>query len=211
MCTTGTPMAEVCNGIDDDCASGVDNGPVASLCPPPSQVAGVMCNGAAGCSMLGCNSGFANVNGTYGDGCECGLGSGGDICGSAFSLGSLGVGGSASATGVVVPGAAMGRWYRVDFPPAAGGPGGGTPRITVSPSGFTFSATSSCGGAGISCGTGGATATSTNDLQFTDSSFAGETWATRDRGWPSSVYVHVTRATSATTCAAATFTITATR
>jgi hypothetical protein len=210
MCTTGTPMAEVCNGIDDDCVGGVDNGMASTICPSAPNTSGLMCNGASGCSITGCAGNFANIDGTYSNGCECALGSGGALCTSATNLGTISTGGSMSAVGVVAPGS-MGRWFRVDFPPLASGNRGGTPRITVSPAPtFQFNVATACsGGTSIVCGMEGGFATSRADMQFWDQSFAGETFSTTPSTWPSTVYVQVTRATPATDCS--TFTLTVTR
>jgi hypothetical protein len=209
MCTMGTPMAEICNGVDDDCMSGVDNGPLSSLCPSPPQVSGVMCNGISLCSLTGCNPGFGDVDHVYTNGCECTMGLGGTNCASAYSVGSITAGVTRPFTGALLPGGSS--WFSADFGTApAGSPAPGRPRISVSPaSDFRINVMrGTCGGAALTCRTEGGSSATTTDFEFYDMSGSGESWASRGVPWVGVVYVQVTRTSSPANCAQATFTVT---
>jgi hypothetical protein len=60
---------EICNGIDDDCTNGADQGDPLSLCPPVAQGTPACLSGS--CVVASCNFNRFDVNEVYGDGCEC--------------------------------------------------------------------------------------------------------------------------------------------
>ena len=60
---------EICNGIDDNCNGDIDEGDPIILCPLPPNVATTTCNDG-NCEINSCNSGYADCNGDYSDGCE---------------------------------------------------------------------------------------------------------------------------------------------
>lgn len=68
----GTPDAppgtEVCDGADNDGDQFVDEGGD-ELCSAPNAM--TMCNGLGGCRIEACLPAFADVDGQYGNGCEC--------------------------------------------------------------------------------------------------------------------------------------------
>jgi len=59
---------EICNGLDDNCVGGVDEG---TLCPLTANVTATACAGINGCIITGCNTGFGDLDGIYENGCEC--------------------------------------------------------------------------------------------------------------------------------------------
>jgi len=83
-------IAEICDGNDNDCSGVADDASATSMCGSPDNATPV-CSGA--CS-LSCNSTHTNLNGLFGDGCECALDSqdvanNGNGCASAISLGNI--------------------------------------------------------------------------------------------------------------------------
>ena len=88
-----TPVSEVCNGLDDDCDGATDlaDEPANVLCPPVSN--GTVDCVAATCVVAGCSPNWSDVNGNFGDGCECQSNplpaTAGATCAGAISLGSL--------------------------------------------------------------------------------------------------------------------------
>jgi len=69
-CTPGTPTAEVCNGIDDDCNGTIDG--------PGSEVSCSRANATPACSggvcvIASCNAGFGDCDGINANGCEVNL------------------------------------------------------------------------------------------------------------------------------------------
>ena len=105
--------AEICNGTDDNCNGTADDGPAAILCQSVPNAAGVC---QAGACVAQCTGKNFNVDGQYGNGCECqadsNYGGVGIACVGAQDLGSLGDGGSSvQKGGNIMPGEA-GDWYR---------------------------------------------------------------------------------------------------
>lgn len=154
---------------------------------------------SSSCAVAACDAGWFNVDGVHPNGCEC-LDGGHNSCGSATSVGSLGIGGSTERTGRIV--SAGEDWYVVSFPPA-GNYGGGSPRVQLvgGTSDYRFDVFSGCGGGSFGCGG------SLDDFQFTDnqSNLAppfpqGYTTVPRSNPWPSTVYVRVTRITGGLIC-----------
>jgi len=127
--------ADVCNGVDDNCNGGVDDGPAATLCPN-------IPNGAPSCQagkcVPLCPSKQFNIDGQYNNGCECsadGLyGGASGSCGGALDLGQLADNGSSvQKSGNIMPGEA-GDWYRFHAIDTADGNGGCdkfSPRATL--------------------------------------------------------------------------------
>jgi hypothetical protein len=66
-CTPGTPTAEVCNGLDDDCNGSVDGAGSEASCQFANATA--TCSGGA-CAIAACTAGFGDCNGSPADGCE---------------------------------------------------------------------------------------------------------------------------------------------
>lgn len=102
---------ETCNGKDDNCDAGVDNGPATQLCQLVSNSTPVCSNGACG---LQCTGTHFNVDGQYGNGCECQADSKygvmGGTCANAENVGNLADNGqSATRFGNIMPGES--DWY----------------------------------------------------------------------------------------------------
>ncbi len=112
------PGLEVCDGLDNDCNSVVDDPSSPDLCPPAPNVASATC-AAATCQVVSCDSTWHDLNGVHADGCECqedsndqgGLGA---ACNGAVDLGSLPDDGTTviQVTGNFVP-SGDSDWYRV--------------------------------------------------------------------------------------------------
>ena len=114
-------------------------------------------NGTRGCSasscvIAGCNPNFYNVNGVYGDGCECNA-PGLNSCGVADNLGQMGWGGNSVFNGIV-PGGSGEHWYTINF---ANSGGAYHPHILVAGSNYTLDVFTGCGGAQLNCGDEGGT------------------------------------------------------
>ncbi|MSP93134.1 MAG: hypothetical protein EXR79_15260 [Myxococcales bacterium] len=106
-------MAETCNGKNDNCKDGTDEGQGAQLCPG-AQNATPVCQ--AGQCKLQCAAKLFDVDGQYGNGCECAadvyFGVTGGSCGGAQDLGPLPDSGAvAQVSGNVMPGE-PGDWFR---------------------------------------------------------------------------------------------------
>lgn len=60
---------EICNGIDDNCAGGVDEGSTYSLCPIPANASNSGCYASLGCKP-DCNTFWYDVDNIFSNGCE---------------------------------------------------------------------------------------------------------------------------------------------
>jgi hypothetical protein len=206
MCSAGVPVAcmagmsavEACNGADDNCDGIPDNAAPSALCPPTANVASTVCGGGAGCAIGTCNANAVDVDGSYANGCEVVDEGNGGSCGTATSLGSLGIGAAVNTLSSTIATAGGSDFFFVSFPPL-GANGGGTPRIRFTRndgSAFRFEVTSGCPAAPLGCGSGG-TATNLQEWAFVDDqSIPGpRQWTSRNVAWPSPIYVRVFRTT----------------
>jgi hypothetical protein len=105
---------ETCNGIDDDCAGGVDDGSAVANCPnPASGIKG--CSGGQ-CVITSCPGTTFDVDGNYNNGCECqadgDYATTGGTCQAAKNLGNMNEDGLKAVQGNIMPGE-DGDWYRV--------------------------------------------------------------------------------------------------
>ncbi len=214
-CTPGTPVAESCNGIDDDCNGTIDNGSASTLCPPPTSGASTECSAGA-CRLASCPSGMYDVDADYTNGCECTDDGSGNTCGAALTLGNLGVGASATHNGVIIPG--QEDWFTVGFSASGRGSSQGAPTISVAHSGgganpFRLEVAPACGGTPFSCGEGGmAGAVTSYSFRDNQSLPGARQWSgPHSVAWPSTVMIRVTRTDAATTCSAARYTLTVSR
>jgi hypothetical protein len=150
------------------------------------------------------------VNKTYSDGCECGDNGYGKSCGSATGLGTLGYGGVAQVSNVVMPQPAANweeTWYVVQFPAANVNPSTAyAPHIYFSqnPGGqYVFDVYSNCSYAkAYDCQVEGGISTRRTDFSINGHGDWGtNTWGpTADVGNAGLVYIRVYRAFAAQTC-----------
>jgi hypothetical protein len=137
----------VCIGNTTCCAN--------ANCPPTTpEVATSTCAGAPGgtCEILTCvaGSGCYDVNKSYADGCECCDDALSKSCSSPTPLGSIGVGGSASKSGVL-PGPNEADYFVVTFPAAGRTDLSYHPKIVLTATaGIVFDVTTDCSTA-VSC------------------------------------------------------------
>ncbi|MFO0594555.1 MAG: MopE-related protein [Myxococcaceae bacterium] len=211
--TMATP--EQCNGLDDDCDGTVDNGMASVLCVAPSHTNITACIGGA-CRIASCTGGFFDVNGTFGDGCEC-TDATINSCMSPYSLNNIGVGQQQDGPLSNVPSSstttAVADWYAISFPgdgTSGANRGGGTPTIEFAPgsdASYRFDVVgSACAIAGVNCGAGGTspTAVGLRQWSFLDSDPNAPTdsqFTMNANPWPNTVYVRVYRNVSTASCA----------
>ena len=197
------PTAEVCNGLDDNCDGLVDN-PATSICPAKPNTTGTLCSSGA-CQVSSCAAGTYDLNGFYGDGCECvddNSPTTSAACTTPLNLGTIAYGASPTYRNGVIPLSGYSDWYQVSFQAVAKGSScnNGTASISFSSNPSTqFKMevmTNSCG-VWPGCGT------ALDTYQFWDSHATGspsDCTGGRGRAWPSAVYVRVYRVAGAVTC-----------
>ena len=98
------PQTELCNNKDDDCNGTTDDIPNVNVAcqgqlPGAGHVQNWMC-GMATCQISTCGSGYANIDGASGNGCECASDSYATSCANATTI-TVPIGGTATMTGVV--------------------------------------------------------------------------------------------------------------
>lgn len=71
-CAPKAAGVEKCDGKDNDCNGTPDDGPPATMCPPPAgvHIATTKCVSAK-CGIATCDPGWADVDGDESNGCEC--------------------------------------------------------------------------------------------------------------------------------------------
>jgi hypothetical protein len=114
-CTTGTGSPETCNGADDDCDTVIDDGTPTELCGSIPH-ATPQCAGGV-CSIASCDAGWYNLDGLFGNGCECGIDTyepAGASCSGAINIGTLNdsTSGYFDVTGNIVP-TGDEDWYKI--------------------------------------------------------------------------------------------------
>jgi hypothetical protein len=219
--TPGTPTAETCNNVDDNCNGSIDES-LTRACYTGSAATrgrGICRDGTETCAAGAwsacagqvlpttetCNSLDDNCNGTVDDNSST-------ACGSAINLGSIPNNGSVTRTDWIAGPAGSEQWYVVDFPIYVdfAQHGTGTPQIelTAGPS-VRFDVYSACGGSPLGCGSGG-TAAGRTTWSFSDTASlnGAGAYTTRNVTWPARVYIRVYRVSAPTTCATQTLRIT---
>ncbi|KPL24767.1 MAG: hypothetical protein AMS23_05340 [Bacteroides sp. SM1_62] len=97
---------EICNGLDDNCNSQVDDGQSSIMCPLTSNVLITSCASAEQqCIIAVCQAGWYDMDGVYENGCECEItGVYNNSFDNATDLGEISdEGGQNSASGVLLP------------------------------------------------------------------------------------------------------------
>ena len=213
-CISGSCTLGACDPGFGNCNSGPGDGCEAPLntltncggcglsCNPANST-GTCASGT--CAIATCSGSYFDVDGTAANGCECLDDGNASLCSSAAFLGNVSTGGSVSASGKTPAASSPSDWFYVDF----SGAGSGTPSISLTVNDgsiFRFDVQSdSCSGS-TSCG-GGGSATGLTTWTFNDAGSAG--FRTRNRAWPTRVYIRVYRISSGPSCAG--FTVRATR
>ena len=156
------------------------------------------------CAVATCNANYTDVDGTPTNGCEC-LDEGyPSACASAASLGSVAMGGNATASGKTPAASSPSDWFYVDFPGT-----GGTPSFSLTVNDgslFRFDVQlGSCAGGSSTCGEGGSS-TGLTTWSFVDNASVGFTRRLVD--WPVRIYVRVFRITSGASCGGYTLRVT---
>lgn len=109
------PNVECCNGADDDGDSLIDEGTAEELCGTIDN-GSPRCDNLAGCSIDDCSAGFADLDGEFGTGCECGIEPSeteSALCDDAIDIGTLADSGEmAEISGVIAP-VGDSDWFRV--------------------------------------------------------------------------------------------------
>ena len=196
---------EQCNGIDEDCDGTVDNDNVnGAFCPATSQVSSsggtpdTYCSGAQ-CFVSGCNSDYYDIDGGYGNGCECGDDGWSTTCSGAdtgtSNLGNVGPGGQLTPIGRLPAGGSQDDWFRVNFS-NSGRPGSGSPTIEFlsNPGGnYRFDIRYSCGSN---------LCTGQTQWTFVDNQAVGgvNQWNYNPIAWPTQVYIRVYRVNGGQNC-----------
>jgi hypothetical protein len=175
-----------------------------SDCAVTSNVASRTCNSGT-CVISSCNGGWANPNGAYGDGCECAQSAWGKSCGSATSLGTLGLNGLVQRSGTL-PTSGEENWFLVTFTYTSAS--NYHPSISISSqagNAFVFDVFTGCGFNVLTCGNGGDTTNRTGWDVFGGGEPSGLTWSpTPSVG---TVYIRVRRASGGVTCGQYTLTV----
>jgi hypothetical protein len=168
-------------------------------------VATTTCNSGA-CGVGTCQSGWANPNGTYPDGCECQHSSWGASCGSASSLGTLGVGGGSVQRSGVLPTVGGEHWFLVTFAYTTATSYHPYASITSSAgNAFVFDIYTNCSFTPLGCGNGGQSTSRTSWDVFGGGAPTGLAYSpTASVG---TVYIRVRRASGGVTCGSYTLTV----
>lgn len=127
------------NGCETDVTRDLAHcGACGSACAPAN--AAPACTSGL-CGIAACGSGFADIDGTAVNGCECAVDSNGGSCAGPTLVAEVAVGGSTTVSGNLVPSTAS-DWFSVSFAP------GGHPRVVIvgNPGGHFLRVQSTCGG-----------------------------------------------------------------
>lgn len=210
-CTPGSPAIETCNGLDDNCDGAPDDGAAADLCSAAPFASTYACT--AGTCSYTCVSGRFDLNGIYGDGCECVDDAFGNSCAGLTSLGTLTAGSSTTVNGVIVPDGEQ-DWFSVGFPNTARGTAEGNPSIALTgplAGNFEIDFFVDCA-TPAACGTGVAVGVGSYSF-IDDQSVAGVNQWTgpHTTAWPTTIVFRVRRVVSTPSCADASYQVTLAR
>ncbi len=210
-CTPGTPVAETCNGLDDNCNGTPDDGAASSLCASAPFAETYSCVGG-NCTFT-CVLGRHNLNGVYSDGCECVDDTHGNACAGLTSLGNVSVSTSMSVNGVIVPDGEE-DWFSVNFPNTGRGPAQGNPQIRLTgatASNFELDFFTMCGTAATCGGAGMPSGVSSYTYVDDQSSGLNQYTSMHSSAWPTTIVFRVRRVVPTTSCASASYTVTISR
>ncbi len=157
--TQPNTSVETCDNKDNDCDGQTDELGSEGSCAAKPHVSNFKCV-AGGCLINTCDSGYVDLNGNGGDGCECQANPNGSSCGAAtsYAVGNLG---TVSATGVITTGGGE-AWISFTFPPSSAGQGYKPKVQLVDPSGkYTMDSFDTCGTPAV-CGNSGDSSTNIN-------------------------------------------------
>jgi hypothetical protein len=135
---------DVSNGCETDVTSSTSHCGACGASCDPANASGVGSGG--NCAIGGCASGWVDVDGNVGNGCECAVDSNGSSCVGTTPVGPIAVGGSTTLSGNLVPAGAS-DWFAVSFV------AGGHPHVTLTrnPGGHFLRLVGTCGGP-VACG-----------------------------------------------------------
>ncbi|MCC6557471.1 MAG: hypothetical protein IT372_31355 [Polyangiaceae bacterium] len=151
-------QSEICNTLDDNCNGQTDEMNPTPACasqnPNAANVNSWACTSGA-CQITACTSGYANINGAPGDGCECATDQYAQNCNASGST-SVPLGGTVTMTGKIET-AAGSDWLTFNFSV----PGVGTayhPKVSLTDSGggqYAMDVMVNCAGQAAGCSTTG--------------------------------------------------------
>lgn len=165
----------------------------------PAHAAAGACSGGM-CVVTACQAGWFDLNGNWGDGCECQSDPYGAVCNAASAVGQLTVGQSTTVTGNLVP-ANKENWFQVTF---AGNHDSrqfhASIALTTNPNNwFRFDVYADCGNTNVSCSDGASTGLTTWEIYWNDQQ-SGAYNAIPAFGANNTVYIRVRRVAGPVTC-----------
>ncbi len=171
----------------------------------PHTTSGACQNGM--CVVTGCQNNFFDLDGQWGDGCECAGDGVGSSCGNATGKGQLTIGQSINITGNVVP-ANSEDWYQITF---AGDHGSKSfhaqVAFGVNPNNwFRFDVFADCANNGVNCSDGASTGLTQWEIYWGDQG-SGAYNPIGAFGNNNTVYIRVRRVAGPVTCDSYTLTV----
>jgi hypothetical protein len=199
-------IADNCTGASAACPADAffPNGTAMPACVGPVNATVFDCQSTT-CHITTCSATWYDIDSSYPDGCECQDDGSSQVCGSATSLGSVAIGGTAAYSGHIMPG--QEDYFFVDFP-SGGRPFGGTPTVTVTGGAMLMDITPDCV-ANTSCPDNGGNSHGITGFNQVDNQSVGYTV----NGVPfyTRLYIGVRRTSTAGTCGAAAYTVNVSR
>jgi Cys-rich repeat protein len=177
-----------CGGCNTPCVNG-------------QNVQSSQCNNGM-CEVANCNGGFFDVDGNFGNGCECKGDAAASSCGGASPIGNIDIGQSQTRTGNLVGN--VDDWYSVSFVGAHNSKSyNAQVALTTNPNNwFRIDVYADCGFNAISCVTEGGVSQGVTTWQeyWVDQQNNGQTQPIANFGTNNTVYVRVHRVAGPVTC-----------